>query len=74
MGIKLAKPDSDVFCITGEGSVQMCIQELSTCLQYNTPIKVLSLNNRYWAWYGSGSKLNTRVVAAKATWTPCPIL
>ena len=47
MGIKLAKPDSEVFCITGEGSVQMCIQELSTCLQYNTPIKVISLNNRY---------------------------
>ena len=47
MGIKLAKPDSEVFCITGEGSVQMCIQELSTCLQYNTPIKVLALNNRY---------------------------
>jgi acetolactate synthase I/II/III large subunit len=47
MGIKLAKPDSEVFCVTGEGSVQMCIQELSTCLQYNTPIKVLSLNNRY---------------------------
>jgi acetolactate synthase I/II/III large subunit len=47
MGIKLAKPDSEVFCITGEGSVQMCIQELSTCLQYQTPIKVLSLNNRY---------------------------
>jgi len=47
MGIKLARPDSEVFCITGEGSVQMCIQELSTCLQYNTPIKVMSLNNRY---------------------------
>lgn len=47
MGIKLAKPDAEVFCVTGEGSVQMCIQELSTCLQYNTPIKVLSLNNRY---------------------------
>jgi len=47
MGIKLAKPDSDVFCITGEGSIQMCIQELSTCKQYNTPVKVLSLNNRY---------------------------
>jgi len=47
MGIKLAKPQADVFCITGEGSVQMCIQELSTCLQYNTPIKVVSLNNRY---------------------------
>ena len=47
MGIKLAKPDSEVFCITGEGSVQMCIQELSTCLQYRTPIKIVSLNNRY---------------------------
>ncbi len=47
MGIKLAKPDADVFCITGEGSIQMCIQELSTCLQYKTPVKVISLNNRY---------------------------
>ena len=47
MGIKLAKPDADVFCITGEGSIQMCIQELSTCLQYKTPVKIVSLNNRY---------------------------
>ena len=47
MGIKLAKPDADVFCITGEGSIQMCIQELSTCLQYQTPVKIVSLNNRY---------------------------
>ncbi len=47
MGIKLAKPESDVFCITGEGSIQMCIQELSTCQQYKTPVKVVSLNNRY---------------------------
>lgn len=47
MGIKLAKPESEVFCISGEGSVQMNIQELSTCLQYNTPIKIVSLNNRY---------------------------
>ncbi len=47
MGIKMAKPEAEVFCITGEGSVQMCIQELSTCLQYNTPIKIVSLNNRY---------------------------
>ena len=47
MGIKLAKPESEVFCVTGEGSVQMCIQELSTCLQYNTPIKIMALNNRY---------------------------
>lgn len=47
MGIKLAKPNADVFCITGDGSVQMCIQELSTCLQYETPIKIVSMNNRY---------------------------
>jgi acetolactate synthase-1/2/3 large subunit len=47
MGIKMARPDSDVFCITGEGSIQMCIQELSTCLQHNTPVKIVSLNNRY---------------------------
>jgi acetolactate synthase I/II/III large subunit len=47
MGIKLAKPESDVFCVTGEGSIQMCIQELSTCAQYKTPVKIVSLNNRY---------------------------
>ncbi|MDP1648267.1 MAG: acetolactate synthase 3 catalytic subunit [Rubrivivax sp.] len=47
MGIKLARPESEVFCITGEGSIQMCIQELSTCLQYKTPVKIVSLNNRY---------------------------
>jgi acetolactate synthase I/II/III large subunit len=47
MGIKLAKPQADVFCVTGEGSIQMCIQELSTCLQYKTPVKIISLNNRY---------------------------
>ena len=47
MGIKLARPDADVFCVTGEGSIQMCIQELSTCLQYRTPVKDVSLNNRY---------------------------
>ena len=47
MGIKLGKPDADVFCVTGEGSIQMCIQELSTCLQYKTPVKIVSLNNRY---------------------------
>ena len=47
MGIKLAKPQADVFCITGDGSVQMNIQELSTCMQYKTPVKIVSLNNRY---------------------------
>jgi acetolactate synthase-1/2/3 large subunit len=47
MGIKKAFPDETVCTITGEGSIQMCIQELSTCLQYDTPIKIISLNNRY---------------------------
>ncbi len=47
MGIKLAKPDADCWCVTGEGSIQMNIQELSTCQQYGTPVKILALNNRY---------------------------
>ena len=47
MGVKMAHPDDDVLCITGEGSIQMCIQELSTCKQYDTPVKIISLNNRY---------------------------
>ena len=47
MGIKKAFPEKDVFTITGEGSIQMCIQELSTCKQYDTPVKIVSLNNRY---------------------------
>ena len=47
MGVQLAHPGSQVACITGEGSIQMCIQELSTCKQYRLPIKVISLNNRY---------------------------
>ncbi len=47
MGAKLAKPDETVVCITGDGSIQMNIQELSTCYQYNIPVKIVSLNNRY---------------------------
>jgi acetolactate synthase I/II/III large subunit len=47
MGVKIAHPNDDVLCITGEGSIQMCIQELSTCKQYDTPVKIISLNNRY---------------------------
>jgi acetolactate synthase-1/2/3 large subunit len=47
MGVKLAHRDADVACVTGEGSIQMCIQEMSTCLQYHLPIKVINLNNRY---------------------------
>ncbi|MDD5035452.1 MAG: acetolactate synthase 3 large subunit [Methylococcaceae bacterium] len=47
IGVKLAFPDADVACITGEASIQMCIQELATALQYRTPIKIVNLNNRY---------------------------
>jgi acetolactate synthase-1/2/3 large subunit len=47
MGVQLAHPGEAVACVTGEGSVQMCIQELSTCLQYKLPIKIVNLNNRY---------------------------
>ena len=45
MGVKLAFPNEEVVCITGEGSIQMCIQELSTCTQYNLPIKIININN-----------------------------
>ena len=47
MGVKLAFPNETVACITGEASLVMCIQELSTCLQYGTPVKIINLNNRY---------------------------
>jgi acetolactate synthase I/II/III large subunit len=47
MGVQLAYPEDTVVCVTGEGSIQMCIQELSTCLQYGLPIKIVALNNRY---------------------------
>ena len=47
MGIKLALPDAEVACVTGEGSIQMNIQELSTCAQYGTPVKIISLRNNY---------------------------
>ena len=47
MGVQLAYPDETVVCITGEASIQMCIQELSTCKQYGLPIKIICLNNQY---------------------------
>jgi acetolactate synthase-1/2/3 large subunit len=46
MGVKFAYPDATVACVTGDGSIQMNIQELSTCLQYNVPVVIVSLNNR----------------------------
>ena len=46
MGVQLAFPESTVACVTSEGSIQMCIQELSTCLQYDLPIKIINVNNK----------------------------
>ena len=46
MGVQLANPGADVACVTGEGSIQMCIQELSTCTQYGLPVKIINLNNQ----------------------------
>ena len=46
MGVQLAFPDADVICISGDGSIQMNTQELSTCLQYDLPIKIFTINNR----------------------------
>ncbi|MCG8670607.1 MAG: acetolactate synthase 3 large subunit [Pseudomonadales bacterium] len=46
MGCCVADPDATVVCVTGEGSIQMCIQELSTCLQYGFPVKIINLNNQ----------------------------
>ncbi len=47
MGVQLANPGATVVCVTGESSIQMCLQELSTCKQYRLPIKIINLNNRY---------------------------
>jgi len=47
MGVQLAHPGANVVCVTGESSIMMCLQELSTCKQYRLPIKIVNLNNRY---------------------------
>jgi acetolactate synthase-1/2/3 large subunit len=47
LGVQLAFPEETVICITGDASIQMCIQELSTCLQYGLPVKIINLNNQY---------------------------
>jgi acetolactate synthase-1/2/3 large subunit len=62
MGVKLSFPDEEVACVTGEGSIQMNIQELSTCLQYGLPVKIVNLNNgalgmvRQWQDMNYGSR------------------
>jgi acetolactate synthase-1/2/3 large subunit len=47
MGVQMANPGATVACITGEGSIQMCIQELATCKQYHLTPKIVLLNNRF---------------------------
>ncbi|MEY2632016.1 MAG: hypothetical protein RIR00_670, partial [Pseudomonadota bacterium] len=47
MGVRFANPEAPVACVTGEGSIQMCIQELSTCKQFELPVKIINLNNGY---------------------------
>ena len=68
MGVKFAHPQADVVCITGEASIQMNIQELSTCQQYQLPVKIVNLNNRYLGmvrqWQGADTP--------SPTWTRFP--
>ncbi len=59
MGIKLAKPQAEFVCITGEGSIQMNIQELATCQQYDTPVIICALNNRYLGMVRQWQRLST---------------
>jgi acetolactate synthase-1/2/3 large subunit len=71
MGCQFADKHAQVACVTGEGSIQMNIQELSTCAQYGLPIKVILLNNRYLAWCVSGKNFSTKIVIQNRTWTAC---
>ncbi len=70
MGVQMAHPDATVACITGEASIQMCIQELSTCKQYRLPVKLLNLNNGYlgmvrqWQQIEYGSRYSESYVEA----------
>jgi acetolactate synthase-1/2/3 large subunit len=70
MGVQMAHPGATVACITGEASIQMCIQELSTCKQYRLPVKVLNLNNGYlgmvrqWQQIEYGSRYSESYVEA----------
>jgi acetolactate synthase-1/2/3 large subunit len=70
MGVQLAQPGAQVACITGEASIQMCIQELSTCKQYRLSPKIVNLNNRYlgmvrqWQQIDYGSRYSESYVDA----------
>jgi acetolactate synthase-1/2/3 large subunit len=70
MGVKLAHPEAEVACVSGEASILMCIQELATCRQYNLPLKIVLLNNGYmgmvrqWQEFFYGSRYSHSYVDA----------
>lgn len=72
LGVKIAYPDADVVCVTGDASIQMCIQELSTAKQYELPVKVVNLNNRYMGMVRQWQEFQYKGATRTRTWTPCP--
>ncbi len=69
MGVKFAKPDEEVVVVTGDGSIQMNIQELSTALQYNIPVKIINLNNRFLGMVKQWQDIVYQAVTQTHTWT-----
>ncbi len=74
IGVQLAHPEAAVACVTGEASIMMCIQELSTCKQYDLPIKVVNLNNRYMGMVRQWQEFFTTVDIRIPTWIRCRTL
>jgi len=73
MGVQFANPGATVACVTGEASIQMCIQELSTCKQYRLPIKIVNLNNKYMGHGAPVAAVSSMATAIPSrTWTRCP--
>jgi acetolactate synthase-1/2/3 large subunit len=72
MGVLLANPGSQVACVTGEGSIQMCIQELSTCKQYELPVKIINLNNGMLGMVRQWQEMFYSSVIRSPTWTSLP--
>ena len=71
MGVQMANPGREVACITGEGSIQMCIQELATCKQYKTPARSSRSTTASSAWCASGSRSITARAIRRPTWIRC---
>ena len=70
MGPSLPNPDAVVACVTGDGSIQMNIQELSTCLQYGLPVKIITMNNRALGMVKQWQKMFYGGATATPTWNP----